>query len=172
MNINNIKIEFSNDCGMEIIPLRISKNDKENKIISFYPKGKCLINAPNIPKIKPLSIKYRFHKWKETYHAFACHMITSINPFTALIDAKKFVNSSAVYLEGMELLENESVKIDSCLKIVDPEQYLDNVYVVPSQYTLKKLFFDYSDEKITNEIEYIEAIGQDIIYFICVFKTY
>jgi hypothetical protein len=172
MNINNIKIEFSNDCGMEIIPLRISKNDKENKIISFYPKGKCLINAPNIPKIKPLSIKYRFHKWKETYHAFACHMVTSINPFTALIDAKKFVDNNLIYVEGMELRDFESIVVDSCLKIIDPEQQLDNLYAVPSQKTLRQLYFDYSRQEITDEIEYIEAIGKDVIYFLCIFYPF
>lgn len=170
-NYTNVSITCSPQHSMEIIPLEISNNDKNNKVISFFPKGRSVINRPNIIDKLPLSIKYRLERLKQLIGAFQCNMLLTINPYAAYIEAKWFVDNYLEYVEGIKLYENETITIDYCLAVNDPDEQIDNLFVVPSQKTLRELFFDNSPT-FKDEIIRSEKSNGNKFYFMCVFKAF
>lgn len=169
--LQSISINQSPRYRMQIIPLQISNTDKENKVITFFPHGRVLINKPNKLNVKPLSLQYRWHKWKTFFHAFNANLITTINPFEAYAKAKWFVTQHLEYLEGLHLHEDESVVIDHCLYVDDPDESIDNVFLVPSQKYLREQFFN-NNITFSEKIIMHEMSGLDQYYFLCVFKYF
>lgn len=171
MDISNISINKSPKHIMEIIPLRISNKDTDNNVITFFPKGRTLINRPNSLLIKPLTIKYKLKRLLALFHAFNANLIHTINPFEAYANAKWFTKIHLEYVEGIELYEDKSILTDYCLCVDDPNESIDNLFVVPSQKFLRNEYLKHSPD-FCDEIRYIESTGTDHFYFLCVFKAF